>query len=69
MTGITKQQQEERHQKVDQAIEKSIKPTAATVQEIAEQTGEHPSFVHRRFLNMGLKWNGRWVWVHRKSHE
>lgn len=62
MTGITKQEQEKRHEKVDSAIKESIQPTAANVQEIAEKTGEHPSLVHRRFLKLGLMYQGRWIW-------
>ena len=70
MTGITKQEQTKRHEKVDNAIIDSILPTAANVQEIAQQTGEHPSLVHRRFLRLGLKWSGRWVYKHNEAkHE
>jgi len=71
MSGITKKEQEERHEKVDSAIRESILLTAANVQDIAEQTGEHPSLVHRRFLKLGLKWTGRWVYRHNqgKDHE
>mgnify|MGYP006935496199 CR=1 FL=1 len=47
-----------------------MKPTAANVQDIAKQTGEHPSFVHRRFLKLGLKYQGRWIWKHNeREHE
>ncbi len=69
MSGKNKQHQEETHNKVDSAIRDSILPTAASVNEIARQTGEMPSLVLRRFQKMGLKWTGRWVYRHNQERE
>lgn len=60
---------EKRHEKIDKAIMDSMIPTAATVQDIAKQTGEYPSLVHRRFKKLGLKWSGRWVYRHSEERE
>jgi hypothetical protein len=67
MTGQTKNTQEKKHAKIDKAIEDSIQPTAANLQDLAEQTDEHPSLIRRRMDYLGLEWRGRWVYRHSKD--
>ena len=62
MTGITKKQQDKDRQKIEKAMEESMRESPASVLAIAEKTGLHPSKVHRCYVDLGwVHEDGRWV--------
>lgn len=65
MTGITKQQQQETHNLIDEAIKKSVEQSPDAVNEIARLTGQTAMMVLRRFRELGyVQKGGRWVYRH-----
>lgn len=65
MSNIPVEERKKAREVVERAVEKSIRESPAPVQKIAEQTGYHPSFVHRVYRAMGWRFEGgRWVWRH-----
>lgn len=73
MTGKTKKQQVEIHERIDRTIEDSVEliitPRKST-RDIAEELEIPNTLVHRRFLYLGYFHDGKnWVRKHKESHE